>query len=74
MRAFIASLLIAPLLLLSGCTDDFKDSCDNQGGVVKEDSKVVTTTSFDSNGKMTTSNTIITTRFCVVDGVIVATD
>ena len=64
----IATALLSSLVL-TGCEDDFKNTCADMGGVIKEDTKVIPTTTIDpSTGKVLTSTTIITTRFCIVDG------
>lgn len=69
MRRFTSILLILLIPVLTGCEDEFKDTCVNElHGVVKSDTKVITTTAFDSKGKMITGTSTVTVRFCVVDG------
>lgn len=72
-RLSVIVAAVLSLLVLTGCEDDFKATCQDQGGVIKSDTKTVPTTVIGANGKLSTAFTTVTTRFCVVDGQIVAT-
>lgn len=69
----LAALALVPVL--TGCDDEFRTMCENDlGGVVKSDTKVITTTAVDSNGRLIVGTSTITVRFCLKDGTVVAQD
>lgn len=66
----LSLLLLLPLLM--ACEDEFRTTCEKDlGGVVKTDTKVITTTAFDSKGRPIIGTSTITFKFCIVDGKVV---
>ena len=60
-------------LTLSSCEDEFKTMCvEDLGGKVISDTKVNNYTGMTNDGKFVNGTTTETTRFCIVDGEVVA--
>lgn len=73
-RAALAVTLASSTILLAGCENEFKATCEGDvGGVYKEDTKVVTTTLFDSKGKPIFGTSTVTVKMCIKDGEVVMT-
>lgn len=73
-RLLILVAVVASTLTLSGCEDEFKNMCvDDLGGKVTEDTKYNSYNGIDSKtGSMVNGTITETTKFCVVDGKVVA--
>lgn len=66
------TLLSIPLLtvLLTGCTNQFKIDCEELGGIYREDTTMVTSTTI-INGKVGITTTPVTIKYCIKDGEVV---
>ena len=72
MKRVIIVACLPGLLLLAGCENEFRKTCEEElGGVYKEDTKIIQTIAYDSKGRPIFGTSTVTVKFCLKDGEVV---